>query len=828
VGKVGESLFQIIPEGLKVLLPSNPGLTVSVHDVGKVSPGYALKYFETSVVRQYAPELCGQTSFNTHHAAISAAAIDHWLNTRPLQSPVALASGAHHGCLDRGYPPDSAEILGGVAWAEERRKLIEQLVAIFGGSLSDAANANPWLLAGLTCVSDWIGSDEQFFPADRPPIVEGDPALTARRAVAECGFRPTSLKKGLSFEQIFGFSPREAQQQFIDLVSRPGLYVLEAPMGIGKTEAALYAAYRLMESGYHQGFYFALPTRLTSDRIHERVTDFLEKITNEPIIPKLAHGMAWLTEYARGGENLAPGKSWFNPSKRALLYPYAVGTIDQTLLSVLNVKHSFVRLFGLAGKVVILDEVHSYDMYTGTLLDELVERLQLVGCTVIILSATLTGARRNRLAPALGPLNTTDDYPLMTGLPADGGPFAAPLAAPDSKEIRVRMEPWNTLRIAEEAVAAACRGECVVCIANTVAKAQAWYRTVKSAMPGDAFPVGILHARFPMFQREKIENEWMAKLGKNSEHRPRGCVLIATQIVEQSVDIDADWMISELAPTDMLLQRIGRLWRHDRSNRACSGPELVIVTQDPTACATVDAVLQTLGKENACVYAPYVLMRSYAVWKPLYVVVLPDDIRTLIEATYAEQADPPESVMGLFKQRLEKRCEHLRKLACSAKDTNLGFPTGEDDDHAATRYSDLPTKTVLLLADEPEALTQGCARVRLLDGSSWSLNPYVPDFAATKALHASTVSLACHLLPDRGTARQNAPWLDRHFFDTPAVLVCKDGGVLRCVSGAETVLRYAPEYGVWRSDKPQDNNAPNEPSAAHTEDGDFDLLKTDW
>ena len=806
---------------------------MSVHDVGKVSPGYELKYFSDTVVRQYAPELCGQASYCSRHASISAAAIDHWFETRPLQSPVALAAAAHHGTLDRGYPPDAAETLGGQGWAEERRKLIEHLSTVFGGSLQDASHANPWLLAGLTCVSDWIGSDECYFPADRPPVEKGDPALTARRAVSECGFRPVSLKKGLSFEQLFGFSPRDSQRQFMDRASRPGLYVLEAPMGIGKTEAALYAAYRLMEAGHHHGFYFALPTRLTSDRIHERVTDFLAKISNGPTVPKLAHGMAWLHDcHWKCDDEQEREKhvvhSWFNPSKRALLYPYAVGTIDQALLSVLNVKHSFVRLFGLAGKVVILDEIHSYDMYTGTLLDELVERLQSVGCTVIVLSATLTGVRRNRLAPALGALKTTDDYPLMTGRTADGGPFASPLAAPDSKEIRVRMEPWNTLRIAEEAVDAARRGECVVCIANTVAKAQAWYRAVKSAMPGDAFPVGILHARFPMFQREKIENEWMAKLGKNSEHRPHGCVLIATQIVEQSVDIDADWMISELAPTDMLLQRIGRLWRHDRSNRACSGPELVIVTQDPTACATVDAVLQTLGKENACVYAPYVLLRSHAVWKPLHAVVLPSDIRTLIEATYAEQADPSESVMGLLRQRLEKRSEHLRKLACSAKDTNLGFPTGEDDEHAATRYSDLPTRTVLLLADDPEALTQGCVRVRLLDGSSWNLNPYVPDFAATKALHANTVSVACHLLPDRGNVRQNAPWLDRHFFDRPAVLVCEDGGILRCVSGAETVLRYSPEYGVWRSDKPQDANAPNEPSAAHTEDGAFDSLKTDW
>ena len=696
VGQVGEALFRLLPESVRKNLPPAPGLPLSVHDVGKVSPGYELKYFEHSVVKAFAPALSGKMSFADKHASISAAALDHWLGKAPLTSPVSIAAAAHHGTMDRDYPPDTAETLGGAAWADERRKLIEHLSAVFGGSLQDAEYANPALLAGLTCVSDWIGSDEQFFPADRPPVVEGDPDLTARHAVAACGFAPAPLKHGLSFEQIFGFAPHASQEQFIASASRPGLYVLEAPMGIGKTEAALFVTYRLMEAGHHHGFYFALPTRLTSDRIHSRVSDFLLRITDAPTAPRLAHGMAWLREYDKGGAELAPGHPWFNPMKRALLYPYAVGTIDQALLSVLNVRHSFVRLFGLAGKVVILDEVHSYDMYTGTLLDELVARLQSVGCSVIILSATLTGQRRSRMAPALGTYELTAAYPLMTGLPSDGGPFAHPLSAPAAKLCRTRLEPWDTARLADEAVAAARRGECVVCIANTVAKAQAWYRAVKTTMPDNAFPVGILHARFPLFRREELEKEWMDTLGKAPSARPKGCVLVATQILEQSVDIDADWMISELAPTDMLLQRMGRLWRHARGHRPCAGPEMVIVTQDPSAAQTTDEAIQALGKENCCVYAPYVLMRAHAVWNPLITVTLPGDIRTLIETTYAEQKDAPQSIMSDFKRQLDQNCERLRKLACTAQDNVRGIPTGADDERAATRYSDLPSSTCLL------------------------------------------------------------------------------------------------------------------------------------
>ena len=141
-------------------------------------------------------------------------------------------------------------------------------------------------------------------------------------------------------------------------------------MGMGKTEAALYAAYRLMADGHHHGLYFALPTRLTSNRLHSRLAVFLGQAFGIEAAARLVHGQAWLADRYPGGEELRPGGAWFAPIKRALLYPFGIGTIDQALLAVMNVKHGFVRAYGLAGKVVILDEVHSYDEYTGTLMTQ--------------------------------------------------------------------------------------------------------------------------------------------------------------------------------------------------------------------------------------------------------------------------------------------------------------------------------------------------------------------------------------------------------------------------------------------------------------------------
>ncbi|MCF7849898.1 MAG: CRISPR-associated helicase Cas3' [Kiritimatiellales bacterium] len=826
VGYVAETLVNLLPSRMHAWLPNRPALPTSLHDVGKVSPGYQLKYFEHTLVKEMAPALVGQTNFSRKHASISAAAIDRYQGNPHPKSPVSVAAAAHHGTADRSYPADAAECLGGPSWAEERRKLIEALISEFGGSLNASDHACPSLLAGLTCVADWIGSGEDFFPADQPPIREGDAHATARHAVSFCGFEPSPLKPGLSFQEIFGFPPRAAQQQFIDKIQKPGAYILEAPMGLGKTEAALYVTYGLMSAGHHHGFYFALPTRLTSDRIHERVSLFLARITDAPRAPRLAHGMAWLNEFSHGGKEFAPGESWFNPIKRALLYPYAVGTIDQALMSVMNVKHGFVRLFGLAGKVVILDEVHSYDVYTGTLLNELVNRLLQIGCTVVILSATLTAARRRQILPA--DETETNIYPLMTCWPEKEAPFIAALPAQEGSRVAVRIADWTLVQMAWEAVTAARNGRCTVCIANTVAQAQAWYRAVCAIRKDGEFETGLLHARFPMTQRKKIEDHWMKILGPNSQARPLGCVLIATQILEQSVDLDADWMISELAPSDMLLQRMGRLWRHERERRSCSGPELVIVARDPSGCEDRDSVLETLGKANCCVYAPFVLMRTHAVWKPRHSVALPNDIRTVIEATYADQkADEPPLIRTL-REHLQTAAEQLQRRACSAMDNVRGIPTQSDDEgQAPTRYSDLPTRTVLLLkAIDSEDGTGSRARVRLMDGTEWELDRNRPDFRATRHLHKSTVSVAAHLLPDRGLTSQDVFWLYRHFHEKPCVLIQDEGGRLWSYKGSVTRLLYSDELGIWC--EPELTRGDDSPDACDDETEGLDPFRMTW
>ena len=818
-GYVAEALLALLPPSLRRLLPLEAPFLVALHDIGKVSPGFEGKYF-LSLLQSVAPEWAlaiENGGIDTDHAKVGARALQRLFGL-DSEHPVVRAVASHHG-----FMPERLFSTKDGAWQDERAALVRALATEFGTVPDSAASANPdaALLAGLTCVSDWIASDEEIFPPNEPPLSPEEGRARAAKAVTACGFTQAVFRHGLSFRDIFGFDPYPAQTAFLETVSAPGVYVLEAPMGMGKTEAALYAAYHLIERGLHSGLYFALPTRLTSDRIHERVRSFLEAVAADRTAVKLAHGQAWLKEFESGAEGSdqsagARPPPWFNPSKRGLLFPFAVGTIDQALLAVLNVKHSFVRSFGLAGKVVVLDEVHSYDAYTGALLDELVARIRNLGCTVIVLSATLTAARR---AALLGPgAPAADAYPLLAGIRADGTSVVQALEPPPSRTVRLRWMDASVESPLAEAVAKARAGCNVLCIANTVATAQEWFRALKAEMAPDEFPVGLLHAKFTGADRERIENEWMEKLGKppkeGHDPRPRGSILVATQIVEQSVDIDADWMLSELAPVDMLLQRLGRLWRHNRPNRPIGEPELAFVCakMPPPDLASLipdSKALEEFFGRGVWVYAPYVLLRTLETLRPLPSLRVPDDIRSLLETVYADL--PPSTPLhrDLLKA-LEARRDALRQRALSAQSDALPGRL-DDDEHAGTRYDTRPSVSLLILRDFDPAATRFDTSASLLDGTRISISRFRRDFSVTRALHENLVRTS----PTRLLAAEplETDLLAKHFLPSDMPIVCLwdlASGALRLhASGQDAGHAYHPLFGLWRTNASQTATPPS-------------------
>ena len=579
----------------------------------------------------------------------------------------------------------------------------------------------------------------------------------------------------------------------------------------------------MMASGANQGLYFGLPTRLTSDKIHERVVPFLERICADDIRPRLAHGTAWLSAFEHGGEGLAPGSTWFNPRKRALLCPFGVGTIDQALLGVLRVKHHFVRMFGLAGKVVILDEVHSYDVYTGTLLDKLVEQLMALGCTVIVLSATLTGARRRRLLADTAVGRCEDAYPMVTAK-KDGSVESVTPVAPPGHGYAVRLERWDADVVADAAAASAEGGNCVLCIANTVAKAQEWYDAVCATMTQGRFPVGLVHAKFPLFRREQIEEEWLRKLGKDTEGRPAGCVLVATQVVEQSVDIDADLLITELAPTDMLLQRMGRVWRHEREGRPCAEPEIVVVSGRPADAQTREELADALGRRSCFVYQPYVLWRTWSVWSPLSRVRLPDDIRDLIERTYAPSDEPELPPISDARELMEAFRDRLEKCAHAAEAGVKGLGIMADDERAATRYSDRPMVDDLLVR---RIDTTGlAATLELLDEKDpVRVHASRRDFPVTARLHKQLVAVPKYSVEKLGKL-ETPLWLRKHFFGPTPVWEWEGASGELHMDGRPTGFAYDHTRGLRRL---ADLAAPSSRPYDDFDEMDvFDKTRFDW
>ncbi len=796
VGHIGRILCKYFPDGLGKAIQVNAGLTAGLHDVGKVSPGFQLKYFRERLVAACPALAKYANGFEANHACVSEAAICQRLSVETCDDPLAKyarIAGFHHGRRQEAPTTDTGEIYGGPSWSRERQRLIQALESEFGPlSVTDLLDWQLHLLAGLVCVADWIGSDESYFPPEGLPNGADIDAL-AKLAVTGCGWKHLPFKQGLSFKDVFGWPPYPLQQDFINQVKGPGLYVLEAPMGLGKTEAALYAAYKVLAQGQASGLYFGLPTRLTSDKMHERVADFLNKISADPQPVRLAHGNAWLEEYgfAEIREDDAGKTTWFHPRKRALLYPFTVGTIDQALLGVIRVKHFFVRQFGLAGKVVILDEVHSYDQYTGTLLDTLVQRLLDLKCTVIVLSATLTHNRRSRL---IGTSNLSTEslaYPSVTAHINNNTQTVEPVPPP-TRTVHLAFENWQPSDLAHEAVKRAEHGQCVLCIANSVAQAQQWHNHIQGNIKAGSFDVGLLHSKFLGWRRDELEREWISKLGKNGD-RPVGCILGATQIVEQSIDIDADAMITELAPSDMLLQRIGRLWRHNRPLRPAKQAEVTIVTGPINTAQTEDDLIEALGKVNTLVYSGYVLWRTYHAWSQLSSIRIPDKVRDLLEQTYAEQTDQPDYIQSI-KQTLDKRCDKLIQHALSARASVQGMPTMSDNEDAPTRYSDRPMTDVLIVTSLDS--TDKAATLALPSHKQpVKVHGFDRNIDTLKCLYHNMLSIPTFQLP--ANAIGTPLYLRKYFFDAIAVLVLGSNGELT-FDNKPTGFRYDTDRGLQR------------------------------
>jgi CRISPR-associated endonuclease/helicase Cas3 len=411
-------------------------------------------------------------------------------------------------------------------------------------------------------------------------------------------------------------------------------------------------------------------------------------------------------------------ETWFLPKKRTLLADHAVGTIDQALLGVLRTRHGFVRLFGLAGKIVVFDEVHAYDTFTSTILERLIEWLAALGTTVVLLSATLPRTRRRVLVDAYmkGLGAGSRERPSEAGYPrisivAERG-CSAVSVAPRGPSVTIEIQRVDTDvdRLAQDVVKNLHGGGCVGWICNTVARAQAAY-TALARIAGDV-PRLLLHAR--MFPDDRLQRERRLEALLGPTHgraqRPERCVVVGTQVLEQSLDVDFDLLVSDLAPVDLLLQRAGRLHRHRGRQRpaAHSQPRLWVVHSE-------GAFDRVPVKEVAKVYAEVVVRTTLRVLEGRTRIVLPDDIEGLVEAVYPEGLPVADDALfgayiDHFGGTIASRQNAEGRLVPSPRIEDdifgdLRMPFGDDDDptvheqlRAITRDAD-PTVHVACLVD---------------------------------------------------------------------------------------------------------------------------------
>lgn len=712
-----------------------------------------------SVVRQ---------KLENHHPAFSEEAA-HTMH------PLITATFGHHGSpqaesVSIRHFRHSAE--HATSFASEAVGLLMEPMAIPEDEQSFCALS--WLHAGLMVAADWLGSNTRWFPFCIEPMPlkaywEEVALLGADRALRESGLLASPAHPERDFARLLphlhaGARPSPLQDYALHGAlhhSGPQLHIFEDMTGGGKTEAALLCCHGLMRMGEADGFYIGLPTMATANGMYARLAQSYRALfaddegsgQSAPISLMLAHGARNLSELfmasvpdADADPSIDPqtdGRAycatWLADSrKKALLSQCGVGTIDQALMAVLPARHQCLRLLGLARNVLVVDEVHAYDEYTGSLLQTLLRFHAALGGSAILLSATLTQNMRSNLATAFcegagfpPPSLHSGFFPLATAVDRQG---TREQDLPATRHAEIHVELTTDKNVVYAALAdARASGGCACWIRNTVDQAREAYGRLREQHGVPEKDIILFHARFAMADRQRIEERVMTLFGKGStpDHR-RGKILIATQVVEQSLDLDFDFLVSDLAPMELLIQRGGRCHRHQRPRPAgLESPCMLVLAPQAQANATSDWYASVLGKAQFVYPVQAPLWRTARLLEETPRLSLPDDARRLVETTYDGSAFAPQKLLETDEKHLPTVMGKRDLARYNALKLEAGYSIG-----AVGRGWETDEKVLTRLGEETVQL-----RLLRWDGTRLHLWAEAPGMAAACRMSEVSVGL---------------------------------------------------------------------------------------
>ena len=704
------------------------GYIASTHDIGKANPGFQ----PYSGVSEGAYRV-----LNYRHEQYGAMRLKAlWERKGWHRRQIKLLSAVirvHH----QGKGMSDSEKPVSAKWMALQDSLEARMWSLFNPvknlPVFENADALGVLLSAVLILCDWVASSEGFGAEALPELEDaellGALRVRARRVLSQYGLidneacaypRKTSFSAMFPAIPVQGMRPLQAACETVG-DSTAMLTIIEAPMGEGKTEAALYMAGRLCESFDKRGIYMALPTAATSNQMVGRVRHMLE--THQSGKARLLHSMAWLIDDRSlpakvfETDDASSAEDWLRPLRRGMLSENAVGTVDQAMAAVLRIKYGFLRLAGLENKVLIIDEIHAYDLFMSTIIARLLEWCRAMRIPVILLSATMQAQQKKKYLACYGirDVKTEEAYPLITQVSKAGQVRETKISNVYMRSsFRFVPRPLGSdpAAVAEYAISRTSGGGCICVMLNTVRQAQAVYRELKRH--GET-QVMLFHARFTAKRRAEIEEQCIKVFGKGGA-RPERMILVCTQVVEQSLDVDFDVMITQLAPMDLLLQRAGRVHRHG-DNRRPAGlerPEIDVIVPESGATMDVDKRYRQIGG----VYRPSVMKSTEQLLGQGRMVSVPEDVRMCVEEAYKDISDqePNEAIQEMMKDMYSvtsaegvllvspEMDEFFAETASVANSLSLTDSNEDTFLHSArTRESDNSQRFAFLPKDFPES-----------------------------------------------------------------------------------------------------------------------------